>query len=492
MTGIHRTGARVMLILAVVAAQGRGPRAQSGGRLEPAEKPRLVDCQPSMIQPAFRARFNLVDADGAPLSVDLGSQPLKERLTIFIDERPVTPFFASARGSETQKRRERIALVLVDISGSMNSRLASGGTRFDAAKTALATFVGNFEENTDKIAIVPFESHEVLARIRAATFATTKAQALAQIQALPAPRPRNNTAIYSSVVAGAAMLSDRVKQATGRAAPEALLVIMTDGKNEVRPGDDPGLLDGPSGVARAAEAVSASGVQVIAIGFGDRGSVDEAALTKISTQSFMAADSEKLKQVFALAHTLLTDRITATFASPSEDRASLVHPLKIHAVMKGAGNQQFVSRDDTWSPPQMGVPTFDDKCDPDEVSAALDTQPKGPIDWLAILRPFLVFIGIGTLLLILWFWVPRLVWPEQYIGSVPTATRGRWASATGVIRPSTDGVRGRQPPAGFQRGKGGAQAPRAADDRTVVSPDADLTRTRLQRAGERDPRRQDR
>jgi len=467
---------------ALVAIDERDAFAQSG-RLDPAEPPRLLNCQPSTNRPAFRVRFNLVGPDGSPLPVSFGSQVLRDHLKIFVDERPLTPFAVSAHGAESKSSRGRIALILVDISGSMNRTLASGGSRFQAAQAALTQFVQSFDEASDQAAIVPFESHNVVAQIRSATFAKTKAQALDQIAGLPAPKPRNNTAIYSSVVAGVEVLSDRLRAASAAAsggAPETLLVIMTDGKNEILPGDDPGLLDGPSGLARAADAVKASGLQAIAIGFGDPGSVDEAALGRISTRSFMATDSEKLKQAFTIAHTLLTDRIAATFYSPFEDRASLEgRTLKIRASLQMAGGKQFDSSDETWAAPQMGVPTFDDRCDTEELRAAL--RPDGPTTgWMSTVRPLLVFAGIATVLLVLWFWLPRLVWPEQYIGALPTPSRGRWAEAS-KVSPGAPYSPVRQAPAGFEAAHGAAHAPRGAADRTVVGPEADFSRSRLHR-----------
>jgi Mg-chelatase subunit ChlD len=464
---------------------GRQVFAQSG-RLEPAERPRLVNCQPSLSQPVFRVRYNLVDNNGAPLPADFGSQQLRDQLKLTIDERDTAPFHVSTQAPDTQSNRARIAVVLVDVSGSMTRRLASGVSRFEAVQAALQQFVQTFDEKSDQVAIVPFESHNVVSRIRSAVFAATKDDVIRQISALPAPQTTGNTAIYSSVVAGVELLTERLRQAstTGeQSAPETLLVIMTDGRNEVLAGDDPGLLDGPAGLARAAEAVKASGVQVIGIGFGDPGSVDQAALGQIATRSFMATDSERLRQAFVTAHRLLTDRISATFPSPLSDRASLQgRTLQIRASLQTNSGQRFTGPDQIWSAPQMGVPTYDDRCNPEELRAAIRPDLETGSRLLSIARPFLVFAGIGTLLLVLWFWVPRLVWHEQYIGQLPTPSRGRWAEVTEAARADARPRPGQPAPPGFQDGKG-SQPPRGAFDQTVVFPKgADVTRTRLQRS----------
>jgi Mg-chelatase subunit ChlD len=476
----------VLLALAVFASRGERLSAQAG-HLDSAEKPRLLDCRDSLDRPAFRLRFNPVDAQGAPLPLTFPPDQLRERLKISIEGRDVTPFSATGHNTEVQSTRARMALVLVDISGSMTRPVPSGGTRFQSAQAALKQFLQGFEEKSDEVAVVPFESHDVVNRIHAAVFAASRAQALKQVDDLPAPAPRNNTAIYSAVLAGIDVLTTRLKQAAAASqgtAPETLLVVLTDGKNEVLQGDDPGLLDGQEGLQRAAGVVKAAGVQVVAIGFGDPGSVDQAALTRLASRSFMATDAAKLNQVFAIAHSLLTDRISVTFTSPWPDRASLEgRTLRIKATLHPSANLAITSDEQTWSAPQMGVPTFDDKCSLDELRAALRETPETPRHGIwpppwPLIRPVLVFASVGALLAALWFLVPRLVWPDQYGGDVPRPSRGRWSDEpSGAV----EARRARQPaPAGFQPG-GGAQPPRAAADRTIVPPQAEFTRTRLQR-----------
>lgn len=475
---------KVFLFLATLGLAGAA-WGQSG-RLDFADKVRLVSCEPSTGKPCFRVKFNVVDAQGSPLNVDLPpNKDLRGKLKVFIDNQEIDPFFAVSQSGDTKAVRGRIALILVDISGSMNHVLPSGKTRFETAQAALGQFLQGFDSSVDRVAIVPFESHDVETRIRAAQFATTNAEAQAQIDALQIPGPKNNTALYSAVVLGLKVLADQAGSASniaGASSPESLLVVMTDGKNEILKGDDPGLLDGPEGLQEAANAARSSGIPVIAVGFGDPGSVDETALRQISTKAYMANDLEKLTQAFTFARTLLTNRIVATLASPWDDRASLEgKTLQVKATLSLPGGTQFASEERTWAAPQMGTPTFDGKCDTAELKAALPIVPASG-GWLSTLRPVLVFAGLGTLLLVLWFWVPRLVWPDQYIGELPSAGGMRWASMSRA-RPSDQSQArpSRQVPPGFQSMGGGAQLPRTPSDRTVVQPDADFSRSRLQK-----------
>src|SRR5262249_25148368 len=176
-------------------------------------------------------------------------------------------------------------------------------------------------------AIVPFESHDVAATIHDASFARTKVQALTQVQKIPAPGRHNNTALYSSVSFGLDLLNDRLRTRQGNntaAPPQATLVVMTDGKNEVLAGDDAGLLSGPQGLEEVGRRVSASQVQVIGIGFGEPGKIDLEALRRMSSEPpYMATDADSLRNAFGNARKLLLDRLEVTFLSPWPDRASL-------------------------------------------------------------------------------------------------------------------------------------------------------------------------
>jgi Mg-chelatase subunit ChlD len=444
------------------------------GRLDFSDSVRMVDCDPVTTVPCFRLKFNVVDSQGAPLAVQLPApDKLADSITVRVDQQDITPFYAVAR-ADARAVRGRLAVVLVDISGSMNRVLPTGETRFAAAKIALSQFLEGFENGTDRVAIVPFESHHVEPTIRAARFASTKQEALQQVQALPTPLPRNNTGLYSAVTIGLDVLSSQMKNAASKVgAPEALLIIMTDGTNEVLRGDDPGLLAGPAGLDEAAGKVLASGIQAIGVGFGDPKEIDETALRKLSTKYYMAEDSASLKRIFSFARTLLSNRIQATFTSPSSDRASLAgKTLHVSVRLKFPSGQELASDPKTWATPQMSTPVPEGKCEAEEKAALLQKSAPAGGGWMSVLRPILVFLGLGVLLLILWAWVPRLVWADQYIGITPTTAR--WTGQT-----TTSHKPGRPAPPGFGSGKSSYKPQRAPGDATVVQPRPDFTKTRL-------------
>jgi hypothetical protein len=470
MSGAGKIGLLGVALLGVpFAARPQAP----AGRLDFSDSIRMVDCDPASSVPGFRLKFNVVDAQGAPLPVQFPPpEKLAGNITVTVDNQTLTPFFAIAGAGEKQTVRGRTALVLLDISGSMNRPIAGGQTRFEAAKVAITSFLDGFQDGLDRIAIVPFESHHVESTIRSASFATTKQEAIAQIAAIPLPQSHNNTGLYSAVTIGLEVLEKELaaNPSTNAVSPEVMVMLMTDGKNEVFNGDDSGLLDGPQGLEQAAAKVKSSGIQVIGVGFGNPSEIDETALRQISTRYYMAADAGTLTQIFSVARTLLSSRIQATFASPWPDRASLAgKTLHVSVQLKLPSGQELASDPKIWATPEIGLPVFEGHADVDEMKALYTRAAPTGTGWISVLRPVLVFVGLGALLLILWFWIPRLVWADQYIGVVPTK---RWAG--------TAGQESRRPsPPGFEAKKPGYQAPRAPGDETVVAPRMDFTKTRL-------------
>jgi Ca-activated chloride channel family protein len=463
------------------AALTQAAMAQTA-KLEFAEPLKMVSCEPASTVPCFRMKLNVVDAQGQPVGAQMpAADKLASQIKVTVGGQDVAPFYASAAGESVAQVRGRTAIVIVDVSGSMKKTLASGQTRYDAAKQAVAAFLQGFEEGADRVAVVPFESHRVQEQIQSAVFARTKSAALAQVESLPQPEERNNTALFSSVVFGIERLQSALRgmEKTAAGDPETMVIVLTDGNNEVLKGDDLGLLAGPAGLEEAARRVKQAGLPVIAIGFSDTGSLDEAALRQISTKYYMASDFEGLKKIFAFTRTLLNNRLAATFSSPLADRASLAgQTLAVKAALTLPDGRVLESGETKWAAPQMGVPVFDGKCGPEELKAVLAALPAST-GWTSVIRPLGVFCGLALLLLLLWHWVPRLVWPEQYIGVMPGAGQAKWAGETRVVNGV---IAGRPAPPGFQAGpQGAAMPPRGSADRTVVNPQAhaDFSQTRL-------------
>ncbi len=445
---------------------------------------KMLDCTPLSTAPCFTAKFDILDDQGKLAGVDLGSN-LVSRVKITGDDTKAQVFYAA--GAAAQSRHGRITMILVDISGSMAKRLPTGETRFQAARSALAQFLYDFRDGVDQVAIVPFESHNVLNTIQSATFAQTKNEAERQAQALPAPQPRNNTALFSAVAAGIDVLKRRKMQSND---VDTLMVVMTDGTNDVRPGDDSALLVGSEGQDQVHRTVAESGIEVIAIGFGDQKGIDKNALIQISNRPpYMVADANGLNQAFSMTRKLLTDRIQVAFLTAWTNTASLAGKTVIFkATLDLPDGRTLTSNEGRFETPQLGPPVPAGKASA-ELLKGLSTVITAPaeIGWLELLRPIFVFLGLGLLLLIAWFWVPRLIWPGQYMGSIALPKSAmKWSGGSQVRRspPGGAGAPGGMPPRnvppGFEAGSG-APGQRTPRDATVVQPMGDATRIRLDR-----------
>lgn len=461
-----------------------------------AEQVKMLDCSPISSVPCFSASFNIVDDHDQPAGVDLGNLT-PDRIRITTDGAEARVFYLTGAGAQT--RRGRITMILVDISGSMAHKLSTGETRFQAARAALAQFLYDFRDGVDQVAIVPFESHDVLRTIQEAAFAQTRGDAERQVNNLPAPLPQNNTALFSAVSTGLDVLSARRKTQSNDV--DTLLIVMTDGTNDIRAGDDPGLLEGSSGLSEAHNKVVISRIPVTAIGFGNPAAIDQNALTQLSTHTpYMASNADNLNKAFNVTRKLLTDQIQATFLTTWKDAASLTGKnLSFQATLRLPDGRLLTSNEGRFETPQMAMPVASGKASP-ELLQALDPYLKsltasgtplgyGP-GWLEQLRPLFVFLGLGVLLLIAWFWVPRLIWPGQYMGSITLPKSSmKWSSPTQVGRGSGTarqapgagrGMQSRNVPPGFESDSGqpGQRTPR---DRTMVQPMGEATRIRLDR-----------
>jgi Mg-chelatase subunit ChlD len=444
----------------------------------------LVDCAPVTQTPCMSVSVTPGDASGKPSPVVLpGADKLASAFTLQSAATEVKPFYASAGLGSDAAQHANVVLILVDISGSMNQPVADGSSRFEAVKGAIAQFLAGMQEGSDRVAIVPFESHNVVPTIRSAVFATRRTDALAQLQALPAPGAKNNTALYEAVFSGVESLQGEVASLKHEGTElQPHLIVMTDGKNEVQAGDDPLLLNGDLGLQQAVSQVQASHLDTIGIGFGDQKDIDVAALQRLSKRFFYAADAAQLLAALHVSRSAVSHTIQLAWALPESDSLSLM------------------GRDQMWTPrmqledgssltgqavrlivPATNVPNYARVADANELRALIATHPPVTAGWSGVLIQLLIYTGAAVLVLVLWFWVPRLIWGEQYPNSLPDRSR-RWSSdrsgvttASGVQVRSTDNL-----PVGFDPAlESGSPLRRSAAQTTQVKPRNEASRTRL-------------
>src|SRR5262249_54477290 len=212
------------------------------------------------------------------------------------------------------------------------------------------------------------------------------------------------------------------------------------------------------------------------------GKIDLEALRRMSSEPpYMATDADSLRNAFGNARKLLLDRLEVTFLSPWADRASLAgRSIRFKANLVLADGSSVASNEAIFGTPQVGLPLYSGKAGVDELAALNRQMKSNETGWLTLLRPVFVFLGLGALLVVAWFWIPRLVWPGQYVGRIAFGKpAGRWAGPTRTVQRPVRPLDKNAPP-GFEHGKTGSPA-RTPQDVTVVQPATEETRVRLGR-----------
>jgi Mg-chelatase subunit ChlD len=354
-------------------------------------QPELVRCAEGRSVPCFRTRVELTPVtaqvlgtgDSARWSGAAGAVPFRE-----VDV-----------GTVADAARPLVLLVLVDVSGSM----AGEGMR--QTRSALRAFLRGLGDS--EVAVAPFGSRDLTAGIRGARFATPAA-AEAGMDGLPAPA--GNTGLYSAVATGAEVLSARLRAAPAGA--QGVLLVLTDGRNDVgHPGDEPGLLAGPQGRAQAVDAVRRSGVPVWMVGIGN--GVDTGELAALAgprgTPHTVAFDPVRLGRTLGELRASLASARQVTAVLPADARARLARgeiAVRVEHAVRGASGTPHTVR---WRPPLMALPAF-----------AGVASPARPLATLAAMQDELpgggtlpVFAILATLLAVLWWIVPPLIWPVR-------------------------------------------------------------------------------
>jgi Mg-chelatase subunit ChlD len=310
-------------------------------------------------------------------------------------------------------------LVLVDVSGSM------AGEGIGQTRSALRTFLRELGGSAAEVAVAPFGSRDVASGIQAARFGTP-ADAEAQMDHLPAPA--GNTGLYSAVQTGVELLAARL-----RAAPEkeVALLVLTDGRNDVgRPEDEPGLLAGAEGRERAVDAVRRSGVPVWMVGIGS--GADEAELAALAgplgRAHMGASDSVRLARTLGELRSALATTRAVTAVLPAASRPRLARGEAVVRVGSGA---LLEPRDFRWRPPLIALPAFAGVASPSRPTAA--GEPAANVG--------LVTAFFATLMALLWWVVPALIWPVQR----PLQPAGRRRGSRRGVRPGVQEAPPRRP-----------------------------------------------
>jgi len=355
----------------------------------------------------FRVPLNIVTATGKPQKISAYNPEHIERgIHVFEGDSELRVCHIGL-GS----RPRRYAILLVDVSGSMLEPAEDGSRKFDAMKGACLRFVEDFVPGVDFIAVVPFHSHGVIENIQRAEFFTDKEQLRGYINQLPAPMPENNTALYSAAQAALNRLM-QIQKAQGPNA-QYLLVLLTDGKNDVRAGDDPNLETSPDNMIALK---SRADIPIITVGFGNNRNLNENDLRNLASPMisgyYPARHADDLVAAFQQARSVQLDRLWVTFLPRPNSLTQLVspHTYRIQLVLdKGKPAEGLI----TWTPGAVNVPQG---VLPAEESDCLPPQPRP--DWL---QPILIFASLSLFLSLMWFKPPKWIrrsWEDEKVQMV--------------------------------------------------------------------------
>jgi Mg-chelatase subunit ChlD len=425
--------------------------------LRPSGPVHMVQREPGESTPFFRMELQVVDERQSPISVawPKDEKALRESLQINVQGHgTIHPFYVDSPKATAEPRvAGREVMLVIDISGSMTQRLADGRSRFQAAKDAASRFLHRFQDGADHIAIVPFESHRVVERIKGARFVSTTAEARYQIEALPPPRGDYNTALYSATVAALEVLEGRKALHPSR---QFQLIMLTDGKNDVKSRDDPGLLDGNRGLQTVVSKASEVRIPIYTVGFAKPGELDEGSLQAMAwpgpSNYFPAPDADRLEQALQALRVVrqtLVDRLRITFSTAHREWStvkgltSVVRLQLPHGSWIESSEIPWVCTAMTGCPPEGTLTQA-------EIRALLDNGPigEGRTYREVILRRLGILVLFSGGLVALWFIPPRVLWtrPRRPRPSIPMGAHVGQprvptvpGKLTGTLRPPAPG-----------------------------------------------------
>jgi hypothetical protein len=439
------------------------PAMAQADHLEMLAAPQLLDCDP---RPYFRTMVNVVDAERKPIGIALNTGGSQSPFQVW--EGTLQHPVLWVGGTEGESAQRSYSILLFDTSGSMNARLA-GQTRFTVAKAAVRRSLQGYVDGVDHMAVIPFDSRDVVARIRKADFQSTRVGVEAQLDALPPPT-KGNTAIYSSVAEALPILKARAD-----AGFPVSLVLFSDGANDVNhPGDDPGLL-GDEGLAIVKALAAKMRVPLTTVGFGvsgnarAEGNLRDLAWPNRDNYYDAATNPERVTQILQIARRKLTDRVQLLFGPVRARRDQLAGQSIQFQVRYRTADGFVTSRlEPLWDAPGVGVPVADTSCATAEARAILASGPTGT-DPSSLWKRVLILCMFGSMIAGLWFGAPRLMWPESYIPKPAYLHRPNVQLPPGVVMPPID--RPRMPNLQSSPPQRAAPAPRRAPERndsTVV------------------------
>lgn len=405
--------------LCLIALSCFGCQGEKAQDIRPAERVELLAQGENDPRPYFHAELKFAEAEQVKLPARAEELQklikVREASSLFIREGgDFMPFKVLNRAAEGKLD----VMMVFDLSGSMTSNNLGGRTRLEAAKEAARVLVDNFRPG-DRIAIAPFESHDVQARIDGAAFAETREEALAQIEQLQARRD-GNTALYSAAI----FALDRLRKikTTDR---QYLLFILTDGQNDVREGDDPEVRRRKDDLDGVIKKLNETNIQTFTIGVGngiDANVLREMVYPRENKDQYASADdAQTLAKFLAGAKQSLTEQIGIMFFTRRRDYHELKSlNFKVQVKTLDGNTLEGVI---PWSCRAAAGCAPDKPMTREELRLVTERQdaPQPPAaPWKELLW-LLARFAIALLILAgLWWGIPKIAWPVTPLPSIPS------------------------------------------------------------------------
>jgi hypothetical protein len=408
------------LLTMVLPAQGQ----MRADHLEMLSPPVLLQCNDPRAY--FRATLTAEDSARQTASIDIGNGDARKLFDVRDDQRSYNVIYVDTSDNGSGHARARYSMILFDTSGSMLERVqTTKRTRFDVAKSAVLQSLGNFADGTDHVAVVPFDSHDVVGRIRNAEFRSTHADAAAQVASIPMPKANNNTGLYSAVLTAIPILKQHADSGA-----DVSLIVFTDGVNDVNHREDKDDLDlfGDEGLERVGKAEADARIPVTTVGFGiqdlprkdfprAQDALRKMAWPDASSYYDAATNADRLKEIFEITRRSLTERMHIVFGPVRGAQTELSGQTIRFRVRLRTNDTTLESRSEPlWTTVGVGRAVGADQCTDAEAKAIVESQagpgdspPPTPMSRLIVLMSF------AAALAALWFGAPRFMWPESYI-----------------------------------------------------------------------------
>jgi hypothetical protein len=394
---LRRKGAALVLCLLAGALGARDASAQAKGtQLVMPEGIQMLRVQGGSETIAFRVPLNVVDASGQPQKISaFNPEQIENGARVF---EGASRLKVCHVGFGSLPRR--YAILLVDVSGSMREKVggAFSKSKFEVMKEACRKFTGDFVPGVDYVAVIPFHSHRVVEGVREAEFFNDQKKLEEHISKIEEPEPRNNTALFSAMRAAL----DRLKDARDEHGVNAqyLLIVLTDGKNDVHAGDDKDLEVSPDGVVAFKNSLK---IPIITVGFGNDQNLNPSDLRSLARpeDSYRRArNPEDLVATFQQARSLQLDRLRLIFLPQPNLLSQLVSPHTYRLQLQ-LENGDIAEGLITWNPRNINIPQG--TLTPEE-SACFSASSRP--DWL---RPVLIFLFLSGGLLFMWVRPPTWI-----------------------------------------------------------------------------------